>query len=143
MYLVSFSGQASKDKILLKAAGLEQKTKSILNILIENPFQNPPPYEKLIGNLSGFYSRRINLQHRLVYKIEEKRVMHSNAYILFYISKESPYNFDYIKMMKSLMNNIKLSDKKNKKIMIDNNFFRYEPVQVKIKTKYNIGFSYT
>lgn len=71
MYLVSFSGQASKDKILLKAAGLEQKTKSILNILIENPFQNPPPYEKLIGNLSGFYSRRINLQHRLVYKIEE------------------------------------------------------------------------
>lgn len=43
MYLVSFSGQASKDKILLKAAGLEQKTKSILNILIENPFQNPPP----------------------------------------------------------------------------------------------------
>lgn len=71
MYLVSFSRQASKDKILLKAAGLEQKTKSILNILIENPFQNPPPYEKLIGNLSGFYSRRINLQHRLVYKIEE------------------------------------------------------------------------
>ena len=70
MYLVSFSGQASKDKILLRAAGLEQKTKSILNILIENPFQNPP-YEKLIGNLSGFYSRRINLQHRLVYKIEE------------------------------------------------------------------------
>ena len=75
-----------------------------------------------------------------VYKIEEKRVMHSNAYILFYISKESPYSFDYIKMMKSLMNNIKLNDKKNKKNVIDNNFFRYEPVEVKIKTKYNIGY---
>lgn len=71
MYLVSFSKQASRDKILLKAVGLEQKTKSILSILMENPFQVPPPYEKLIGNLSGFYSRRINLQHRLVYKIEE------------------------------------------------------------------------
>ena len=75
-----------------------------------------------------------------VYKIDEKRVMHSNAYILFYISQESPYNFDYIKMMKSLMNSIKLNDKKNKKNMKDSNFFRYEPVEIKMKTKHNIGY---
>ena len=75
-----------------------------------------------------------------VYKIDEKRVMHSNAYILFYISHESPYNFDYIKMMKSIMNSIKLNDKKNKKNMKDYNFFRYEPVEIKMKTKHNIGY---
>ena len=75
-----------------------------------------------------------------VYKIEEKRVMHSNAYILFYISRESPYNFDYIKMMRSIMNTIKINDKKSKKILKDNNFFRYEPVEVNIKTKNKIGY---
>ena len=78
-----------------------------------------------------------------VYEIEEKRVMHSNAYILFYISKESPYNFDYIKMMKSFMNNIvEIGDKKNKKYAIkkDNNYFKYEPVMVNLDMKNNIGY---
>lgn len=69
MYLVKFSKQAEKDKKLLKGAGLERKAKELLNILVVNPFQNPPPYEVLVGNLSGFYSRRINLQHRLVYEV--------------------------------------------------------------------------
>ena len=78
-----------------------------------------------------------------VHEIEEKRVMHSNAYILFYISKESPYSFDYIKMMKSMMNNIvSVNDKKNKKLVVksDLNYFRYEPVMVKLKMTNNIGY---
>ena len=69
MYLVKFSKQAEKDKKSLKGADLEQKAKELLNILAVGPFQNPPPYEALVGNLNGFYSRRINLQHRLVYEI--------------------------------------------------------------------------
>ena len=71
MYLVTFGKQAEKDKKLLKSAGLEKRTKELLHILMRDPFQNPPPYEKLVGNLSGHYSRRINIQHRLVYQIEE------------------------------------------------------------------------
>jgi toxin YoeB len=76
MWDVRFSKNAEKDKKLLKAAGLEGKAKKLLNILREDPFQNPPSYEKLVGDLKGFYSRRINLQHRLVYQVdlEEKIV---------------------------------------------------------------------
>lgn len=69
MYLVKFSKQAEKDKKLLKGAGLERKAKELLNVIAENPFKNPPPYEGLVGNQQGFYSRRINLQHRLVYEV--------------------------------------------------------------------------
>ncbi len=69
MYTVYFSKQAEKDKRMLKAAGYEQKTKELLNILASDPFQTPPPYESLTGNLKGLYSRRINIQHRLVYQI--------------------------------------------------------------------------
>lgn len=75
MYTVLFSSIAEKDKKLLKQAGLENKTKELLNILIKNPFQNPPPYEKLLGDLKGLYSRRINITHRLVYKVENKNVI--------------------------------------------------------------------
>ena len=71
MYLVKFSPQAQKDKKLLKAAGLQDKAKNLLNIIAVNPFQNPPCYEKLIGNLRGNFSRRINIQHRLVYDVIE------------------------------------------------------------------------
>ncbi|EJO23605.1 addiction module toxin, Txe/YoeB family [Selenomonas sp. FOBRC6] len=71
MYLIKFSKQADTDKSRLKAAGLEAKAKSLLNIIQQNPFQNPPPYEKLVGNLSGNFSRRINIQHRLVYAVLE------------------------------------------------------------------------
>ena len=70
MYLVRFSKQAEKDKKLLKSAGLEQKAKKLLKIISDDPFQIPPPYESLVGNLKGFYSRRINIQHRLVYSVD-------------------------------------------------------------------------
>ena len=55
MYLITFSKQASKDKQLLKSVGLDKKAKELLNIMLVNPFQNPPPYEKLTGNLSGYF----------------------------------------------------------------------------------------
>lgn len=69
MFLIRFSKQAEKDKKNLKSAGLENKAKELLNTISINPFQNPPPYEKLLGNLDGYFSRRINIQHRLVYKV--------------------------------------------------------------------------
>lgn len=75
MYLIRFSRQADKDKKLLKRAGLDSKAKNLLNIMMENPFQNPPPYEGLVGNLSGYYSRRINIQHRLVYQVYNEPVV--------------------------------------------------------------------
>ena len=69
MYLIKFSKQADKDKKLLKGARLDGKAKELLNIIANDPFKEPPPYERLVGNLSGFYSRRINIQHRLVYEV--------------------------------------------------------------------------
>ena len=69
MWIVKFTKNAEKDKKLLKAAGLEEKTKKLLNLIASNPFQTPPAYEKLVGDLNGYYSRRINLQHRLVYRV--------------------------------------------------------------------------
>ena len=71
MRIIKFTKNAEKDKKLLKSAGLEDKVKKILNLIVKNPFQNPPSYEKLVGDLQGYYSRRINLQHRLVYKVHE------------------------------------------------------------------------
>jgi Txe/YoeB family toxin of toxin-antitoxin system len=71
LYIVKLSKQAEKDKLLLKKAGLDKKAKALLNILIENPYQNPPSYEKLKGDLDGYYSRRMNRQHRIVYSILE------------------------------------------------------------------------
>ena len=64
-----YTKQALKDAKKIKAAGLKEKTEFILGILEKNPLQNPPPFEKLIGDLTGAYSRRINIQHRLVYQI--------------------------------------------------------------------------
>ncbi len=75
MYIIRFSKQADKDKRLLKEAGLVSKVKKLLDIITENPFQNPPPYEGLVGNLSGYYSRRINIQHRLVYQVYDEPVV--------------------------------------------------------------------
>ncbi len=66
---VTFSKHAQKDAQKLAATGLKDKAIALLDILKSNPFQNPPPYEKLIGDLSGAYSRRINIQHRLVYQV--------------------------------------------------------------------------
>lgn len=67
-----YTGDAQKDAKKIVSAGLKIKTEKLLSILSINPFQNPPPYEKLSGDLSGAYSRRINIQHRLVYQILEK-----------------------------------------------------------------------
>ncbi len=64
-----YTKQAQKDAKKLTVAGLSDKAKQLLAVLEENPFQNPPPYEKLVGDLSGAYSRRINIQHRLVYQV--------------------------------------------------------------------------
>lgn len=58
-----------KDARNLASSGLKDKAQSLLNVVTENPFQNPPPYEKLVGDLAGAYSRRINIQHRLVYEV--------------------------------------------------------------------------
>ena len=64
-----FTKQAQKDAKKIAAAGLRQKAEVLLDILRENPFQQPPPFEKLIGDLKGACSRRINIQHRLVYQV--------------------------------------------------------------------------
>lgn len=69
MYRVVFTRQAMKDRRLIAQAGLERRAKALLNLLAENPFQTPPPFEKLVGDLAGFYLRRISLQHRLVYSV--------------------------------------------------------------------------
>jgi Txe/YoeB family toxin of toxin-antitoxin system len=64
-----YSNYALKDAKKLSAAGLRDKAQALLDILETDPLQNPPPYEKLVGDLKGAYSRRINIQHRLVYEI--------------------------------------------------------------------------
>ncbi len=66
---VVFAKHAQKDARNLASAGLKEKAQSLLAILAENPFQTPPTFEKLVGDLVGAYSRRINIQHRLVYEV--------------------------------------------------------------------------
>ena len=68
---VVFAKQAQMDARHLSAAGLKAKAQDLLNVLAENPFQTPPPFEKLVGDLAGACSRRINIQHRLVYQVLE------------------------------------------------------------------------
>ncbi len=68
---VLFTKQAQKDAKKLAAAGLRPRAEKLLLVLAENPHQTPPPYEKLLGDLAGAYSRRINIQHRLVYRLDE------------------------------------------------------------------------
>jgi len=67
-----FSKQALKDAKRLKRANLWKNAENLLNILRQNPFQNPPPYEKLIGDFEGVFSRRINIQHRLIYQTNKR-----------------------------------------------------------------------
>ena len=69
---VVYSKHAQKDARKLAAAGLKAKAQELLKVLAADPFQNPPPYEKLVGDLAGAYSRRINIQHRLVYEVFPK-----------------------------------------------------------------------
>ncbi|MBY0439472.1 MAG: Txe/YoeB family addiction module toxin [Burkholderiales bacterium] len=69
---VVFAKQALKDAKKLSAAGLKEKAQELIEVLGQDPFQNPPPFEKLVGDLQGAYSRRINIQHRLVYEVFKK-----------------------------------------------------------------------
>nr|WP_269812944.1 Txe/YoeB family addiction module toxin [Ornithinimicrobium sediminis] len=72
-----YSCQAQKDAKKIASSGLKKKTQDLLDILAEDPFATPPRYEKLVGDLAGCYSRRINIQHRLVYEVlPEERVVH-------------------------------------------------------------------
>ncbi len=68
---IVYTKQAQKDARKLASSGLKSKAIELLDVLKENPYQNSPPYEKLVGDLLGAYSRRINIQHRLVYQILE------------------------------------------------------------------------
>lgn len=80
MWTVLFTKNAQKDKPKLKAAGLEKKAKTLLALLSDNPFTIPPSYEKLVGDLNGYYSRRINIKHRLVYRVDSENhivIVHS------------------------------------------------------------------
>ena len=69
MYRIVFTKAAAEDIPKLKAAHLDTKAKRLLDVLRQNPFQTPPPYEKLRGNLEGAHSRRLNIKHRLVYQV--------------------------------------------------------------------------
>jgi Txe/YoeB family toxin of toxin-antitoxin system len=71
MYQIFYSSQARKDAKKVSRAGLKDNVLKLIELLHNNPYQNPPPYEKLLGDLLGSYSRRINIQHRLIYQIYE------------------------------------------------------------------------
>ena len=72
MWVLHYTKFAQKDAKKLASANLKAKTKELLAVIALNPFQNPPPYEKLVRDLQGAYSRRINIQHRLVYQVLEQ-----------------------------------------------------------------------
>mgnify|MGYP001853014368 CR=1 FL=1 len=71
MYIVKFHKKAIKEITKLKENKLDVKAKRLIEIIKENPYQNPPPYEKLVGDLKDLYSRRINIQHRIIYQVNE------------------------------------------------------------------------
>ncbi|HCH22770.1 MAG TPA: Txe/YoeB family addiction module toxin [Oceanospirillaceae bacterium] len=73
MWQIYYTKQAKKDAKKLASSGLKAKAKDLLTIIASNPYQTPPPYEKLVGDLEGAYSRRINIQHRLVYQVLEDK----------------------------------------------------------------------
>lgn len=72
VYSIVYTKKAANDIPNLKAAKLEKKAKALIDLIRENPYQTPPPYEKLQGDLQGAYSRRINIKHRLVYEVLEE-----------------------------------------------------------------------
>ncbi len=75
MYRVVFTKQALKDLENIKKSGISNKAKMLVDVIRENPYQNPPSFEKLVGNLDGILSRRINIQHRLVYQVYAEPVV--------------------------------------------------------------------
>ena len=72
VYQIVYTKKVVKDIPKIKSIGVADKVKKLIEVIKENPFQNPPPYEKLVGDLQGAYSRRINIQHRLVYQVFEQ-----------------------------------------------------------------------
>ena len=75
-YELVYTNQAKKDAKKLKGSSLAEKAKELLEVIAENPYEDPPPFEALVGDLKGAYSRRLNIQHRLVYQVyEEQRVV--------------------------------------------------------------------
>ena len=70
-----YTKQAQKDAKKLASSGLKARAQALLRVLEKDPYQNPPPYEKLVGDLSGAYSRRINIQHRIVYQVLEDQLV--------------------------------------------------------------------
>ncbi|MGN1300251.1 MAG: Txe/YoeB family addiction module toxin [Clostridia bacterium] len=72
VYKIVYTKKVIKDIPKIKSIGATDKVKRLIEVIKKNPFQNPPPYEKLVGDLQGAYSRRINIQHRLVYQVLEK-----------------------------------------------------------------------
>ena len=85
MYTLKYHKKALKEITKLKENNLDIKAKRLIDLIKENPYQTPPPYEKLTGDLKGLYSRRINIQHRLVYKVNE------NEKVIYIISMWSHY----------------------------------------------------
>ena len=79
MYKIVFTKQALKDLENLKKIGISNKAKVLVDVIRENPYQNPPRYEKLVGKLDGIFSRRINIQHRLVYQVYEEIIMENDV----------------------------------------------------------------
>ena len=78
MYKIVYEKQAIKDIQNLKSAKLDGKAKELIEIVRKYPFQNPPPYEALVGNLSGLFSRRLNIQHMSVYQVYAERFIEDN-----------------------------------------------------------------
>ena len=78
MYRIIYTKQAVKDIKNLKACGLDKKAKELIEIMKKNPFQNPPEYEKWVGTLQGYSSRRINIQHRIVFQVIEEPNIHED-----------------------------------------------------------------
>lgn len=72
MWALRYTNQAKMDAKKLASSGLKSKAQDLLEVVSNNPYQNPPPYEKLVGDLAGAYSRRINIRHRLVYQVIEQ-----------------------------------------------------------------------
>lgn len=79
MYKIVFTKQALKDLENLKKIGISNKAKVLVDVIRENPYQNPPRYEKLVGKLDGILSRRINIQHRLVYQVYEEIIIENDV----------------------------------------------------------------
>lgn len=79
MYRIVYTKQAAKDIKNLKSVGLDGKAKELIETIRRDPFQNPPSYEGLVGNLQGYFSRRINIQHRLVYQVDSTPVIIDDA----------------------------------------------------------------